>query len=873
MDGTEKKSSDLLLVVDDDMMMRLLMRETLEQGGFEVVEALNGAEALAVFDEVRPAAVLMDVEMPVMDGFTTCTALRKRSDAQHTPIMMVTGLDDIDSINHAYEVGATDFIVKPIHWPILSHRVRYMLRASRTVVELAHTVRQLHQSQASLTKAQRIAHLGNWDFNVVSDAISWSDEVYNILDPMQKPALPSFEAFLEWVHKEDRELVTKWFCDALATGQVSNLNHRIVRRDGSLQHIQQHAEATLDESGRVVSLSGTLQDITERRQTEEKVRQLAYFDSLTGLANRECFKEHLAQAIALARHYNRQLAILFLDLDNFKRINDTLGHNVGDLLLKAVAARLRACVRASDAVTRLETVDSNEQVARLGGDEFTILLSEVGSSEDAARVAQRMLDTLSTPLTVGGHEVFITPSMGIAMFPQDGEDVDSLLKHADMAMYYAKHCGKNLYKFYTESMKDAAIRRLTVENHLRKAIERGELTLHYQPQVDLTNGQISGAQALLRWHNAELGPVSPAEFIPLAEETGLIIPIGTWVLCTACAQAKAWQDAGLPLPRIAVNISVLQFVQTDFTDLVAQILNETGLSPHALELEITEGLLMKDAEGAIRTLSILKDQGVQFAIDDFGTGYSSLSYLKRFPIDRLKIDKAFVQEINADPDDAAIATAVIAMASSMNLGVVAEGVETGAQLNFLKKKYCGEVQGYYLSKPLPPSDMEAFLQQPPCSEWGQEETQGLPRTVLLVDDDATMLTFHQKLLVPEGYRILTATSARDGFDVLAHHHVDVVVADYVMPEMNGIEFLKRVRQLYPSTVRLMLSGASDMHSLVATINEGAIYKFLEKPVSAQPFRQALRDAFLGEFRERFYCDRVSVPNAPRDMGSLHSFGR
>jgi diguanylate cyclase (GGDEF)-like protein len=844
MDSAEKQSPDLLLVVDDDMMMRLLMRETLEEGGFAVVEAVNGTEALAVFDDVRPAAVLMDVEMPVMDGFTACTALRKRAHAQHTPIIMVTGLDDIDSIHHAYEVGATDFIAKPISWPVLSHRVRYMLRASRTVVELAHTVRKLHQSQASLTKAQRIARLGNWDFDVGSGTISWSEGVYNILDSAQKVPIPSFEAFLEWVHKEDRALVAKWFCDALATGQVSNVNYRIVRRDGSPQYIRQQAEAILNESGRVVSLSGTLQDITELRQSEEKVRQLAYFDSLTGLANREYFKEHLVRAIALARPNNRQLALLFLDLDNFKRINDTLGHNVGDLLLKAVAARLRACVRASDAVTRLETVASNEQVARLGGDEFTILLSEVGSSEDAATVATRILDTLSKPLTVGEHEVFITPSMGIAMFPQDGQDVESLLKHADMAMYYAKHSGKNLYKFYTESMKDAAIRRLTVENYLRKAIERGEFALYYQPQVDLMNGQICGAEALLRWHNAELGLVSPAEFIPLAEETGLIVPIGEWVLRTACAQAKAWQDAGLLLPRLAVNISVLQFVQTNFTDLVVQILDETGLSPHALELEITESLLMKDAEGAIRTLRILKDQGVQFAIDDFGTGYSSLSYLKRFPIDRLKIDKAFVQDINADPDDAAITAAVIAMAGSMNLGVVAEGVETGAQLNFLKRKHCGEVQGYYLSKPLPSSDMEALLRQPPCLEWGQDETQVLPRTVLLVDDDASMLTFHQKLLGSEGYRILKATSARDGFDVLARHHVDVVVADYMMPEMDGIEFLKRVKQLYPRTVRLMLSGASDMHSLIETINEGAIYKFLEKPASARPFRQALRDAFL-----------------------------
>jgi diguanylate cyclase (GGDEF)-like protein len=844
MDGTETKSPDLLLVVDDDIMMRLLMRETLEEGGFAVVEAVHGTEALAVFDEVRPAAVLMDVEMPVMDGFTACTALRKRSEAQHTPIMMVTGRDDFDSINHAYEVGATDFIVKPINWPVLSHRVRYMLRSSRTVVELAHTVRKLHQSQASLTKAQRIARLGNWDFDVVSGTLLWSEGIYNILDASQNVAIPSFEVFLEWVHQEDRELVAKWFCEALTTGQMSNLNYRIVRRDGSPQYIQQQAEATMDEFGRVVSLSGTLQDITERRQSEEKVRQLAYFDSLTGLANRECFKEHLVQAIALARRNHRQLAILFLDLDNFKRINDTLGHNVGDLLLKAVATRLRSCVRTNDAIMRFDAVDSHEQIARLGGDEFTILLSEVGSQGDVARVAKRILDTLAKPLTVGGHEVFITPSIGIAMFPQNGEDVESLLKHADMAMYYAKHCGKNLYKFYTESMKNAAIRRMTVENHLRKAIERDELTLHYQPQVDLMNGQICGAEALLRWDNVELGPVSPAEFIPLAEETGLIIPIGAWALRTACAQTKAWQDAGLALPRIAVNISVLQFVQTDFTDLVLQILNETGLSPHTLELEITESLLMKDAEGAIRTLGILKDHGVQFAIDDFGTGYSSLSYLKRFPIDRLKIDKAFVQDINADPDDAAITAAVIAMAGSMNLGVVAEGVETGAQLNFLQKKHCGEVQGYYLSKPLPTSDLEALLRQPPCPEWRQAETQELQRTVLLVDDDASMLTFHQKLLASEGYHILTATSARDGFDALARHQVDVVVADYMMPEMNGIEFLKRVKQLYPSTVRLMLSGASDMHSLIATVNEGAIYKFLEKPTSARPFREALRHAFL-----------------------------
>jgi len=444
------------------------------------------------------------------------------------------------------------------------------------------------------------------------------------------------------------------------------------------------------------------------KRTEEKIRFLAHCDSLTRLPNREAFKERLYRHVALSLPHNRRFAVLFLDLDNFKRINDTLGHSVGDLLLQDVAERLLKCIRATDYVAQTGAEAEGDNIARLGGDEFTVLLSEIQHVGDVTAVAQRFLEIFWRPFTLADYEVTVTASIGISVFPQDGQDAESLLKNADMAMYCAKRLGRNSYHLYHEYMGEAALRHLALEGQLRRALERQEFSLVYQLQVDVVKNRVAGVEALLRWDNSILGSVSPRMFIPLAEETGLILPIGEWTLRTACAQTKAWQDAGVPIPRVAVNLSALQFVQPHLVNLIAQVLRDTSLDARSLELEITESLLMKDGEAAVEILRALKAMGVYLAIDDFGTGYSSLNYLKRFPIDRLKIDQSFVHNVPLDSNDAAIAMAVIAMADRMKLQVIAEGVETDAQLNFLKAEGCQEMQGYLFSMPLLPEGVPAM---------------------------------------------------------------------------------------------------------------------------------------------------------------------
>jgi diguanylate cyclase len=456
-------------------------------------------------------------------------------------------------------------------------------------------------------------------------------------------------------------------------------------------------------------LERSIRYAVEHRRAEERVMRAANYDHLTQLPNRALFNDRLQYTIDLAGRNRRTAALLFLDLDNFKRINDTLGHRTGDLLLKDAAGRLSGCVRKSDTVSRYQVDLSNPTVARVGGDEFIILLPEVGQCEDTITVARRIMDAMSHPFFLECHEVFVTASVGIAVYPIDGKDVDALLKNVDTAMYHAKSQGKNNFQFYEQRMNAAALKKLTLENQLHKALERQEFLLYYQPQIDIRTGEIVGTEALVRWQHPDLGMILPDEFIPLAEETGLIIPIGDWVLHTACAQNMAWQAAGLPPVRVAVNISTHQLRHQDFISSVTRVLAETGLPSHYLELEITESIMMQNIDTNLGIIHALKDMGLRFAIDDFGTGYSSFNYLKRLPMDAIKIDRSFVRDITANPDDAAIVIAMIAMSHSLNLKVVAEGVETEGQRVFLREQGCDLLQGYLLSRPMPSAEFESFL--------------------------------------------------------------------------------------------------------------------------------------------------------------------
>ncbi|MCZ8516332.1 EAL domain-containing protein [Paenibacillus filicis] len=443
-------------------------------------------------------------------------------------------------------------------------------------------------------------------------------------------------------------------------------------------------------------------DIRQREFTEKQLTFLAFHDMLTGLPNRQMYQESLTKRIAGSKGSGRKLAVVFIDLDRFKNVNDTFGHAFGDQLLIEAAERLKYGLRSGD------------RVSRQGGDEFTVLIENIDHAEDAEKVAQKMIHLLNQPFAIEGHELRVGCSIGIAMYPDDGEDAITLMKNADTAMYRAKEAGKNSYRFYLAEMNETVIQKLVMEEWLNKALEYEEFVLYYQPQVDIFTNRMNGMEALLRWNHPRLGLIPPGEFIPLAEETGLIIPIGEWVLRTACKQNKAWQDAGHPPLKMAVNISPIQFHRSEFVNVVLDALDESGLAPEYLELEITEGIAMYHVDQVIHKLQTLRNLGVQISMDDFGTGYSSLTYLKRFPIHKLKIAQQFVRDITVDPDDAAIVQAIMAMAHSLKLNVIAEGVETEEQLAFLLDIRCKEIQGYIYSKPIPAQEFMKLLERMPA---------------------------------------------------------------------------------------------------------------------------------------------------------------
>lgn len=682
----------LILVVDDDPVQRFLASNTLDQGEFTILEAGDGEQALCLFQREKPDLVLLDVVMPGLDGFAVCAALRQQPEGRDVPILMFTSLDDLESTERAYEAGATDFITKPIQWLVLYQRVRYILRASQTLLEL----RDSEERFRTLVQAAGSVIL----------VLDHQDRVLEF-----NPAAEKFYLFQrgERVDTDFMALLPR-IDDGEKSSQLVGYESTILSLSGSEHTLIWNVSQLVDANGSTTGRVFVGQDITIRRRSEEHIRFLAFYDHLTRLPNRALLQEQLRESIELAKLRSQPLAVLFLDLDQFKRVNDPLGHRVGDLLLQEVAVRLQDCLCSVDYVyaAQAELPIPQDLLARLGGDEFVILLAEAGCPDAVSAVAQRILSAISKPFIIEGKEIFTSCSIGAALYPDDGSDIDTLLKNADAALYHAKNQGRNNHQFYSDWMNSMVVQTIEMEGLLRKALACQELTLHYQPQVNINSGKIVGVEALLRWQNPVLGSVAPAQFITLAEETGLIVPIGEWVIRTACAQARCWRETGLPPLRMSINLSPRQFVDTDLTTLITQVLRENDLPPDLLELEITESLLMK--ENVIDILLALKQLGVRLAIDDFGTGYSNLSYLRQFPIDHLKIDKSFVKDIDGQSSEQAISVAIIAMARSLHLGVIAEGVENEVQLAFLRAASCDEMQGFIFSRPYPAEYITIMLQ-------------------------------------------------------------------------------------------------------------------------------------------------------------------
>jgi len=693
---SEGATAGVILVVDDDPATRALARASIEKAGFQVVEAEHGQQAIDVALQTRPDCLLLDVDMPHIDGIQICRTMRQTKGLHETPIIMLTGSEDDESVMLAYESGATDFVAKPVNWLLLGHRVRYIMRASR----ISQGLRLSESKNRAFLKVIPDSMLVVDNTGLLTTYHRGKDNNH-LLDHRIEIGTSVFDAL-------PKTLANYWqqqIADVLQTGETHQRENR-VKRNGKTLYFETRMVPYTTNSVLII-----LRDVSKQKHTDAKVRRLAFFDTLTGLPNRQSFLMQVTEAIRNMEQDDGRLSILYIDLDDFKRINDSLGHSVGDALLQKISKRLETCVRKDDHVARYGMGGSQLQIARLGGDEFTVILREVDSHDAAATVAERISEALKKPIQHLGQQFVITPSIGIATYPDDGEDIESLLKNADTAMHHAKSAGRNCVSHFSGTMSVRSLERFDLEDSLRRAIDNGDLELHYQPKLNIVNGQVMGVEALLRWTHPDRGPVSPAKFIPIAEESGLIMTLSDWVLETACDQLATWQKELTQGITVAINLSAAQFSQEDVEGRIIDAVKRRNVPLAMLELELTEGTLMKDAASTVKTLKRLTQAGFDIAVDDFGTGYSSLSYLQRFPLSALKIDRSFVHGIEEAHGSSSICNAIVALAHGLGMKVIAEGVETKQQLEYLRSIGCEEIQGYLFAKPMSAADASAFLRR------------------------------------------------------------------------------------------------------------------------------------------------------------------
>jgi len=673
-----------VLIADDDAILREIAGAMLKEAGFAPQSVASGDAAVAACALRMPDIVLLDVEMAEGDGYQACSNIRCLPGGADLPIVMVTGCDDTVSIDQAYEAGATDFIVKPINWTLLTHRIRYVMRGARTIEALRFS----EQKNAALLKAIP-------DGIFLVDSVGSIGHCFSPIEGLAHIRETESQSLFDLLPLPKRGHAMDCLSSALR-GEPAIFEFSLEGKTPAIRHFECRYLPNSD--GQVLAI---IRDITARKETDARIHRLAYFDALTGLPNREWIREHLSQVLSEARRRHRHLALLYVDLDQFKRVNDTLGHGTGDALLRQVAERLQR------AVDQLGIDGVQGQIARLGGDEFMIVLAGLRDAMDAERAAERMLTEHAVPYWQASYQLVVTSSIGIAKYPEHGDDVQSLLKNAEAAMYEAKSSGRNQLRVYDCSVSARALKRLSLEMELRRAVEDSSLEVYYQPKYDTQSLKLVGGEALLRWFHPSRGQIPTADFIAIAEETGLIGDIGKWTLQRVCRDVAGWRAAGLAPPRIAVNVSGRDFVHSEALLRISDTVAHAKLSPSLFELELTESVLMRDAEAGRRSLLALKEFGFALAVDDFGTGYCSLNYLKRFPLDTLKIDRSFVADISEDPDDAAIVRAIIALGHTLSLKIVAEGVTTQAQLKFLQAEGCDAIQGFLMS---PAVAADAFVE-------------------------------------------------------------------------------------------------------------------------------------------------------------------
>ncbi|GAB3457150.1 EAL domain-containing protein [Massilia terrae] len=823
-----------ILVVDDQQVNVQLLEYLLKTTGYDNVDSVTDPRQVAeLHREKQYDLIILDLHMPLMSGFEVMEQLKEVEPGAWLPVLVVTA--EPDKKLAALKAGARDFISKPFDTVEVMARIRNLLE-----VRLLHRESNDYGARMERKVKERTAELARFRgaMDATADAIFLIDAanmaMVDVSDGACRMLGFSRDALLR-IDPVALGLATREHLQRLLRDEGTPREHDVVetdllRADGQGSVPVEIGWQKLSE-GHSHMLIAVARDISERIHAQQRLKHLAHYDGLTGLPNRSLFFQNLRDAIELARDKQWRVAVLFMAIDRFKIINDSLGPALGDELLRQFSTRLVRCVRLRDTV------------GRLGGDEFALILTMARDQQEAVNTANEVRESMRAPFDLHGQQAALTVSIGIAMYPDDATDPGTLVKYADTAMVRAREAGRDGFRFFTAGMNVQVLARLDLELALRSALDDDQFELHYQPKMDLNTGRVSGVEALLRWNRPGFGLVYPAEFVPVMEETGLVVRVGEWIIGEACRQIAAWQEQGLRDLRVAVNVSSRQFAEGDLGQTVHEALERHAVEPALLELELTESALMRQAEHTIEVLARLKQMGIKVAIDDFGTGYSSLAYLRRFPIDKLKIDIAFVRDIITNPDDAAIAQAIINMAHSLHMLVIAEGVETRAQMAYLRRHRCDEIQGFHFSRALTPDALVAMVEENRSQPDKPSADDRNVQTLLVVDDDVNVLGALHRLFRRDNYRVLTAASAAEGFELLALHNVQVILCDQRMPVMSGTEFLSKVKEMYPDTIRIILSGYTEVGTVLESINRGAIYRFYTKPWDDDELRENVRLAF------------------------------